>query len=307
MGKLRFKKNADNAAYFLNIETEKDYMSRLAKIAMSMFEWENLPTSMNARFLEECLFLYGSAALLYDESYGFINTKATDAGYINIYGLPTEINCNSLAYSTNRKVYSGLTGNDKKEEECILVMNNWEKIPTASTLRLFAKRLAEAERTIDTNIKTQKFPFLILCDDKQRLTMKNMYAQMDGNEPVIFGDKNIDLQNSVKALNTQAPYLADKLTDYKKSIWNEALLFLGINTLDEKRERLIVGETASNNEVTNLNLQSYLVPRQEACKQFNEKYGLNISVKLRSDLYNVVKENETTFADLIKSEGDSNE
>lgn len=47
----------------------------------------------------------------------------------------------------------------------------------------------------------------------------------------------------------------------------------------------------------NLNLQARLAPRQEACRLFNEKYGTNISVKVRSDLYNIIKETQSVVAD----------
>ena len=82
--------------------------------------------------------------------------------------------------------------------------------------------------------------------------------------------------------------------DYKKEIWNEALTFLGVNNLSEKRERLISSETNTNNELINLNLMSYLKPRELAAKQFNEKFGLTgtdkeIKVKVRSDLDNIIK------------------
>ena len=62
----------------------------------------------------------------------------------------------------------------------------------------------------------------------------------------------------------------------------------------DKKERLITDEANSNNELINLNLQSYLAPRQEACRQFNEKFGFTgtdkeISVRVRSDLHNIIK------------------
>lgn len=290
-------------AELVNNETYFDYLERLKKIALSLFEWQNLPESMNSRWLELCLYYKGNAALLYDENYGFINTNATSAGNLNIYGLPTRINCYSFEYQSTRKLYSGLTDYSKPENECILVMNNWDRVPTASTIELFAYRLYEAERTTDVNIKQQKFPMLISTDEKQLFTMKNMYQQVDGNSPVIFGDKNAGLTDSMKVLNTGAPYLADKLMDYKKSIWNEALTFLGINNIDvEKKERLIASEATTNNEVTNLNLLSYLAPRKEACKQFNEKFGLTgtdreIDVRVRSDLYNIIKEQDSIIND----------
>lgn len=292
----------------VNDQTYFDYLERFKKLALSMFEWVNLPKSMNAMYLEKCLYYTGQAAFLKDKKFGFINTRAASNGYINIYGYPTSINCWSYSYNENRKLYTGLDESDKDKEfeECILVQNNWERVPTATTLELFAYRLYEAEQTALTNIKAQKTPVLILTDEKQRLTMENLYSQYDGNRPVIFGDKyNLDA-GKIKTLNTEAPFIADKVMEYKKEIWNELLTFLGINNIiTEKKERMISDETSSNNELINLNLQSYLAPRQEACKQFNEKYGLTgdkaISVRVRSDLHNIIKNMESVVTDYNKN------
>lgn len=291
-------------AALVNDATYFDYLDRIKKIALSVFEWVNLPAGMDSRWLERCLYYKGQAAMLYDEGMGgFINTSATAAGDINIYGIPTKINCYSYGYQSTRSLYSSGTDNQKPEQGCVLVMNNWERIPTASTIELFAMRLYEAERATDVNIKNSKFPLLILTDDKQRLTMVNMYRQLSGNEPVIFGDKNSGIESSVQVLKTDSPYIADKLMEYKKQIWNEALLYLGINTIDvEKKERLIAAESSTNNEVTNLNLLSYLAPRKEAAKLFNEKFGLTgtdqeVDVRVRSDLYNIIKEQDSVIND----------
>lgn len=286
-------------AILLNDATYNDYLNRMKKIALSMFNWVNLPDSMNERYLEMTLYYNGQAALLYDEDYGFINTQAVDAGYINIYGLPTKINCFSYRFTKERELY--VPGSNRAaEEECILVMNNYERIPTASTLCLFAARLAEAQRTADVNIKAQRTPLFIPVDQKQVLTIKKVYEQYDGNSPVILPDRNQMTPDALKAIKTDAPFIADKINDYKREIWNEFLTFLGINNLEEKKERLVTSETGSNNELINLNMESYLIPRQQACKQFNEKFGLSgsraISVKLRSDLYNVIKETESIVA-----------
>ena len=182
-------------------------------------------------------------------------------------------------------------------------MNNWQRIPTASTIELFCQKLAEADMVCTVNIKSQKTPVLILVDENQRLMMENLYSQYDGNRPFIFGDKNQLSADSIKSINTQAPFVADKIMEYKKQIWNEALTFLGINTLQtEKKERLITDEASSNNELINLNLQSMLIPRQEACKQFNKLFGLEgtdkeISVRVRSDLFNIIKQEESIITD----------
>lgn len=179
-------------------------------------------------------------------------------------------------------------------------------------MELFALRLYEAEQTAMVNIKAQKTPVLLLMDEKQRLTMENIYSQYEGNKPVIFGDKNSLGENVIKSINTQAPFIADKIIDYKKEIWNEALTFLGINNIMvDKKERLITDEANSNNELINLNLQSYLAPRQEACRQFNEKFGFTgtdkeISVRVRSDLHNIIKNAQSIVQDFKEQENIEN-
>ena len=297
------------SSLYLNELQYVDYIERIKKICLSMFEWINLPSSMNSRYLEECLFYLGQASLLYDDKYGFINTKCTSDGRINIYGLPTDLTCYSYDYHTTRRLYIGLNGDEKQiNEEAILVMNNYERIPTLSTCELFAKKLTNADLTAYINIQNQKTPVLILCNENQRLTLENMYSQYEGNKPVIFGDSDNLNINAIKSINTNAPFIADKVMEYKKEIWNELLTFLGINNLMlEKKERLVSDEANSNNELINMNLQSFLIPRQEACKKFNELFGLTgtdkeISVRVRSDLYNTIKKELSTTTDLLKSE-----
>lgn len=301
----------DNA--LVNDQTYFDYLDRFKKVAVSIFEWENLPSSMNARYLEQCLYYDGKAALLFDDTRGFINTRCTTNGYINIYGLPNRLKCFSYDYRVDRNLFTGKVELDTedarefnerlKDNTCILVLNNWDAVPTAATLELFALRLYEAEQTAMVNIKAQKTPVMVLVDENQRLMMENLYSQYDGNKPVIFGDKNQLNGNVIKSINTEAPFIADKVMDYKKEIWNEALTFLGINNvMVDKKERLVADEANSNNELINLNLQAALIPRQEAAKQFNELFGLTgtdkeIKVRVRSDLHNIIKNNESIIND----------
>lgn len=75
----------------------------------------------------------------------------------------------------------------------------------------------------------------------------------------------------------------------------------------EKAERLITDEANSNNELINLNLQASLAPRKEACKQFNELFGLagtdkEIDVRVRSDLHNIIKNAQSIVSDYKEME-----
>ena len=301
---LKPKNRGFEESLIKNIDANEDYQYRLKKIACSMFEWINLPDSISSRFLEETLFYDGKATLLYDETKGYINTRCSDNGKLNIYNLPTSYNCYSFDYQTERLVYTGFKDEKLNEKTmCILVMNNYDRIPTYSTIQLFCERLAECDRVCEINLKAQKTPVLITATDKQRLTLENLYSQYDGNKPMIIGDKDLIDNNPLKSINTEAPFVIDKIMDYKKEIWNECLSFLGINNIMiDKKERLITDEANSNNELINMNLESFLIPRQEACKKFNKLFNLEgtdkeISVRVRSDLYNVIKKEESIIND----------
>ncbi len=307
--------NKNNINFFKNNElnnlTYLAYLENFEKLAMSIFEWVNLPKSMNSIYLEYALYYDGMASLLFDENLGFINTRCASNGYLNLYNIPTKLNCYSYDFQSLRNTYTGLNNHNVKQTDCILVQNNWNRTPTFSQMQLFAYRLFEIQRTADVNISAQRTPVLILIDEKQRLTLENLYSKYEGNMPVIFGDKNnLDTKN-ITALNTGAPFLYDKIMDCKKEIWNEALTCLGINNINvDKKERLITDEANNNNELINLNLQSFLIPRQKACEQFNQLFGLvdtdkEISVRVRSDLKNIIKTFNSSVSELNNG-GDTN-
>lgn len=265
----------------LNTLTANDYYDRLRLIGLSLFEWENLPKSCNQKFLEETLFEYGRALFMFDGELGYLNTKCTPSGQLNHYNEPIAYTANSIVFN---KMYD--------REDCVLIRNNYLERPTDITVMLFASRLTTAERTIDVNINAQKTPILIRCDEKDRLTMKNLYNQYDGNAPFILGAKGLNL-DGLKVLKTDAPFIADKLQVYKRDLWNECLTFFGINnTNSDKRERLITDEVNANNEVISINADAMLLTRLEACKQINEKYGLKVNVKLRQFKENEKEEKE---------------
>jgi hypothetical protein len=291
-------------AVWLNDQTYLDYKHRLKKIATSIFEWKNLPDSMDSEYIEYCLYALGQCAFLKTEEYGFINTKATINGNLNLYGLPTALNCYSFgSVQYNRNVYYGGDSTDENTE-CILVKNTQDRnpVPTVTTLELFAYRLYQAERTADVNIKNAKRSRLILTTENQRLTMENVFRQYDSNVPYIFGDTENFKKGSVDSLDISSAFIGSDIMKYKKEIWNEALTFLGVDNFSEKKERLVTEEVGTNNEVINLNLMSFLAPRQKACELFNKKYGENIEVKVRSDLDNIIKTYASSIADDYKEQ-----
>lgn len=265
--------NGKNKVHTMNVMTANDYYDRLKLIALSLFEWDGLPESCSPRFLEKTLYSFGQALFVDDDTLGKLTLKCTPSGELNYYDEPLTYTANGVGYD-----HPPFT-----KDECVVIRNNYLDRPTDWSVVLFASRLTEAERTIDINIKGQKTPYIVKCDNKDLQTMKNIIAQKDDNELTIFGSKSLNL-DSIKVFPTIAPFVADKLQEYKQQIWNEALTFFGINNdggNTQKKERMLTDEVNANNQVISINAQAMLLTRQEACKLINKKYKLNVSVRLR--------------------------
>lgn len=252
----------------------RDYYKRLSLLAKSVFKWNNLPNGIDEKWVERYLFSEGKCMFFKDFEKGFMVTKCTEGGLLNPYDEPTFL----IPVATN-------SDSDCKEYEngvdCVLIANNDDMFPTRSTIELFAYRLTNISRTIDINIDAMKTPVLITCNEKQRTTLKNVYRQWNGFEPVIFGSKDLDL-SGINVLKTDAPIVFDKLQIQKHHIWNECMTFLGINNANmDKRERLVDDEVQANNEQVELSVDAMLKARESACKKINALFGTNIGVELR--------------------------
>ena len=169
------------------------------------------------------------------------------------------------------------------------------------------EQVEACKESLPSDTYSQLYKYIDSIEDDNKMIhgdfqIKNLMKQDD--EILLIDMDNLSYGNPIFELGAMyATYVA-----FSSVNKNNALEFLGINTLTtEKKERLISDEASSNNELINMNLQSYLVPRQEACRLFNEKYGLTgtdkeISVRVRSDLYNLIKQNESIISDYKDNE-----
>lgn len=298
---MRKGRKAQSEAFLQNQITYLQYVNRLTELSISMFDWKNLPDTIDARFLELALFNDGMAVFFKDEVMGYLGLQVMIEGALDVYRIPIT----RTAFAQN--------GYQMKldQSNSVIIFNNMLHTNSILDVQEMSKRLYEIQRTIDVNVTQQKTPKIVTCTENQRLVMKNLYAQYMGNEPFIFGDKNLDL-SGIKTLDTTSPYVADKLYDLKTQYWNEALTYLGISNVNTvKKERMISDEVQRNLGGTIASRYSRLFMRQQACEQINKMFGLNISVDYREDMqvldtYDANEANLSNEIDIGKG-GENNE
>lgn len=279
---MSFKKKLFTESALLNNATYTQYYNRLEELALTMFEWKNVPDTVDVRYLELCLFEKGKVVFFKDEELGYLCLPMNGETKFNVYRIPMF-----------RRAY-GSNGYNRKlsDENSVIIYNNYIHTNSLLDVQMFARRLYDIDRSIDVNSRAQKHPLLVTCPENQRVSMINLYKEYDGNQPVIFGEKDIT-PNAIKVLNTGAPYVADKLYELKRQYWCEALTYLGIsNSPNPKKERLITTEVDREMGGTVASRYSRLVSRQNACKQINDMFGLNIECVYRTSYESEVSNGE---------------
>ena len=118
------------------------YLNKITELCISMFEWHNLPDSIDPRFLEMALMRDGRAVFFKDEVMGYLCLRCMIGGRWNVYEVPNE----RTAYATNGYF------NQLDESNSVIIFNNMIRTPSLLELETYAQRLWDLDRTIDINI-----------------------------------------------------------------------------------------------------------------------------------------------------------
>lgn len=281
------KKKITNEEYFKLCEKywDKDFIFQYEyyrNIAISLFEYENLPSGLTSEIVEEMLFDNGQAIFLErkinsgDAVIGtgeYILLKCAGVGRFNLYSKPTQFNGFGLGYSVN----------NVSIDDCVWVRNNISCTPTDVGVMYYCRKIANLEKAIELAINTQKMPFILKVDERQNLlTLQNIFKQIECGVPAIPVNKKLDTSD-VDVVNLSAPYIVDKLQIQKENVIRELQTFLGIDNIPvEKNERLIADEVSGNDVMLNDVITRQLQFRKQAVDEINTKFGLNIKVRYRN-------------------------
>ena len=253
-----------------NIERETVRLTKYYQmLALNRYKWENLPNGIESRYIEQMLYDNGECAMFDHPDLGLCVLRSSSRENLNIYGEPTKLTV--TGFNEHRTIMM---------DECVRILNNDLGLPTLEHIVYYARRMAEIDDIIMQNLRQQRVPYLFATDENNALSMKTLYDRIYQGEPAIFIDKEMlkGEPENIMVIPTLAPYLVDKLQIQKQEMERELLTFLGINNTLEKKERLIVDETNSNNQFIKMASDIGFKQRQLACEQMNEMFGLNIRV-----------------------------
>ena len=261
----------------------RDY---LTNIALSAFEWENVPSGIDTREMEY-IFLNHGLGGFFEESGGFLFAQCAPIDQWNLYYNPNKVMLYSPVGRTWERHNQPWAIRESNEEEieymprdCVVGYDNMNRSLLVSHIDYYAKRLAIYDRIADINVCAQRTPYTITGPESALKSNQAIMDKLISNEQVLYLNQGSQFVNQVDVLSTGAPYVADKILADQKRILDIAVTLFGAdNSNTEKRERVITQEATANNEQIMLMRRSRLECRKRFCFEVNSTFGLDISVK----------------------------
>ena len=256
------------------------------------FEYENLPdeflevTGKNRMWLA-MKFFAPCVCFFRDTANGLQCLPVTGMDKWNVAGMPEEW----TAHGANGASFK------RNSTNSVLMFNDYSfGIPFFRVL-YDLDLMMECDNTHRQNLKAQRQPLIVEMEEDEKKSADAFIASLENDVVKVRkrigagGKRPTDRPYDTKAFESGRAFQGDQLASDYRYFENRILTRLGYNNENvEKKERLLVDEVNSNNEVVESFLTTRLKCEQEAFDKINKMWGYNIKVKPRK-LQTFAKEN----------------
>lgn len=251
-----------------NFDNNYIFFDLFSNVALTLFKWENLPRTMNADFLEWCLFTEGKVCATKNAVGDIVNLQFTEQEF-DIYNQPKKITAYAEKISLERNKY-----------DFVICKNNKLQTPTIVLVNYFCQKIKNIESTLDCNIYAQKMPVLFKGKKEKQKTLLNAFNKFNANQPYMFVDEDFTEDVKLETLTSDTKFIAKDLFDLKDRYKQEFYTFLGVNNANTvKAERLLTDEVNANNQFISLNFETMYKARLDFCNEFKRIFSIDIRVK----------------------------
>lgn len=248
------------------------YFKTFVGIAQIVFEYENMPDSVNIEYMEK-RFLYDGYCFFFKDPVLDYLTLGGSFRDLDVYGWPSKFEARGQdGYYFNAEL---------DYTNCVMMYDNIERYPILFNLSLIANRLADMVIAMQANIRKQKTPYLISADEDTLLSIQNILRDINANLPEVIVKTGFNKED-LTVWNLTAPLIVKDIREEFNACFNEGLTYIGIpNVQMQKRERMISDEV--NRSLGGVEANSYrrFQARLYAFDKVNKMFGLDIKVKNR--------------------------
>lgn len=239
-------------------------------LAKNVFEFKNLPDSVDVAYMNHKLLLNGAVAFFKDDVTNDLLCLpfSSETMIPDIYGRPKKINV------------LGENGYNRwlTADQFVIMYDNNSMLPIYLDIIQYAQRIALCIRTQDVNIKQQRTPRLWKVPQDKEKSIKNAIDDIDAFADQVATYDSTKLED-IEAVLAPAPFVSDKIDEHLKVLWAEFFRLIGVANLQEqKKERVIRDEMVVSQGGTIASRYARFEPRKRAIEKINKLFGTNIEV-----------------------------
>lgn len=251
------------------------YLDLLRAAAATIFEYHNLPKTVNPLYLENVFLDHGSAAVFVPKGTDILlgGSWVPRSGKWTVYGFPKQID--GLTASPRDHILKVRTREFVIGYDSVLAYRGTGGYSnTLQIINNFARLLWEVENTFRSNLMHQNKPFIIDSTTNTRLSLANFWNMFQDFAPYIMAEKKggIDLENDIKTVDLKVPFLGNDILDAREKIWGMAMNALGYGPGTTKKERQLTDEVIINRMADAAQLNARFAPREDFCRRINERF-----------------------------------
>ena len=292
----------------------KTYFDLLVNKVSRMFVWDNLPETVDQRYLETLLLLNGKAAF----------TKVNDKFYVvrgnwggepNCYYQPTLWTMANPILGSKALRIRQLDGTESVEgldailignSDVDLIRDNCETGGLYGLIYQTAGLLADNISSLNVSQINGRVSVLYTADSEaEALTGEKVLQDIYEGKPYKILSQNILEKIGVNTVAAQGQSnTLMSLIEAHRSILQDFYNEIGIGYQgNSKRERVNTAEVGLMRGCLDCSLEGMLKCRQEAVEKINDLYNLKISVKINEDIYYEGSGNATLGQEELQVDG----
>lgn len=247
-----------------NFQTYIMNRNKMIDLAENVIKKKNLPLYIDESYVNKVLLSQGSICFFVDEVMGLLALPWVSMAGLDVYGRPRRVQC----YGQN-----GYRSKVLNQSEFVIMWDNTAHRSLYSMVCQYAERYSNAVRTQDINIGQQKTNRIWKTASGQEQSISDLLNNIDGNVENVITYDGLDITETQSVLSV-APYVADKIDEYKANLWNEFLGAIGISNINiNKKERLIKDEVLTQMGGTVAMRNVRFEAQQKAVDEINLKFN----------------------------------
>lgn len=263
-----------------------------------MFEYEDLPESVDTDFLELYFITEGMASVRKDKAGDYVAMRCSEGSTPNAYGLGEEI----ISTTANGETYT----DNRDSNEVAFGYNNSTKTPCTEYFKLGAD-LAEIDTSLDFLVWYSRVSRLYtVADEKQRTMIENAFKSLKKGVPLTIVSNNLisAIENGGPGLQpfdlTDADY-ADKimrLCEYREARCKWFFERYGMAKRTVAKKAQVSKDEANGDTAASLIIPlNMLSARERFVKMCNDRFGWNASVHFKGAYLGEIERYEDTVVE----------